>query len=188
MRIAVIGHGASLEGAGLGSEIDGCDIVMRLHDWDWQTVADHGARYDIGVLPGPWMQKAVTQIARWPESGWLAYSWDGKAKGAAPPRTIIVNIGQWRARLIERGAVCTRGIPALTRGLSALIMASRRFPGSEIFAFGFDNVFSGENENYNYPAACGSVADTKLRHDMRVERALIPEIEKHYRTRIIPHA
>lgn len=189
MQIAVIGHGASMEGSGLGPLIDGFETVIRLHDCHWQRADDFGAKYDIGILPGPWIGRAVTQIERTPSRHYLAYSW-GRLNGEPPasPATIHLNIAAWRARLIEIGATCRQGEPALTRGLSAIIMAGQQYPGAAITCFGMDNVFSGETENYHYPSYSGASADTGKRHDMDAERRLIPEIASAFNCRIKAHA
>lgn len=180
MIAAFIGHGASLTGAALGPIIDGCDLVVRLHDWHWQPAADFGGRYDYGVLPGPWIGRAVAQVRHSPLRGWLVYGWQARHRQAtAPEGAFYVDCTHVQTRLRRLGARCRVGIPAPTRGLAALYMIAT-LPGiTEIRAFGCDAIETGSTEGYAYHPALGRQdSDTSRRHDMARERLVVDEIAR----------
>lgn len=171
MIAAFIGHGASLSGGALGPLIDGCDLVVRLHDWHWQPEADFGRRYDYGVLPGPWLARALTQQRRSPLRGWLVYGWQPHHRQGLPEGATYIDCGPLHTRLRQLGARCRVGVPAPTRGLAALYMIAT-LPGvTEIRAFGCDAIEAGSAETYAYHPALGVTDhDTGRRHDMARER------------------
>src|SRR5690606_18855443 len=106
MIIAVIGHGPSPAGMGLGPEIDASDLVIRLHDCEWQDRADYGERYDWGVLNRRF-PAVLDRIVRRPAMGWLVYHLGGGFAVTPPEPHRIFDLMRWRQRM---GVVPTRGL------------------------------------------------------------------------------
>lgn len=182
MRVAFVGHGASLDGAGRGEEIDACDLVVRLHDCDWQVSEDHGLRYDYGILPGPWLYRA--EVRRKPRRGWLIYCWE-RPRGKIPPEGRLVDVSAMRKELLRQGARCRIGTPAPTRGLAAVEMIASILRPDRISPFGCDGLMSGRDDGYLYHSALGRQdADTARRHDMAAERRVIDWIADRYQVEI----
>src|SRR6478752_1600746 len=73
-NVCIVGNGPSVFGAGLGRAIDSMDAVVRIHEWAGLYADDFGSKYSYGILPGPWLFKAMNQVTIRPEDGWLCYN------------------------------------------------------------------------------------------------------------------
>ncbi len=167
----VIGHGASLDGRALGPRIDGADYVVRMHDCHWQRCGDHGSRYDFGVLPGPWIDRALTQIRRVPAKGWLCYRLPSQRIREHPP-SVIMNrpVSEFSSTLDEITELLGRYAP--TRGLMAVAMIAMKTAADEIVLAGFDSVRARRVIRYskalriNPPAAEGLKRNSRHAYDL----------------------
>jgi len=192
MRIAVIGHGRSPEGKGWGPEIDACDLVVRMWDWDWQAPPDYGRKFDHGVVAMSRLQLAAwkARYAVEPEVSWLGFLRYGTA---LLPGFDPIDPTQWNEMAMGLGARRRAGAFNLTRGCAAICWAIERAgSGGEVIMVGFDNLMLGrllpEAEAFNpdyrahydsaYPnwRVTGSYkagADQHGTHDIAVERWLV---------------
>lgn len=152
MRVAIVGHGASAEGARLGSAIDACGLVVRMHDCHWQEAEDYGQRWDIGILPGPWRGQWERTRNGTPSEGWWCYT----LKKHAAPESVggakvlaKVDLSHTRALLLRPGMV--RAAP--TRGLAAALMAIEIARPETIVLIGFDRLWRGISDCTPYTKA-----------------------------------
>ncbi len=194
MQVAVVGHGPSLSGAGRGAEIDACDIVVRLHNCEWQTPADYGARYDYGVLPGPWLAKALPGIVRRPARGWLLYRFDRPPQVRPPASAQVICIDRWRREIWAQGGVSNIGRPSPTRGSAAILMAAQHFKPARIWCFGLDNLMAGTTAGYAYPPEAPTLKIltppdrpglTEDRHDLAAERRMLDVAARHFNVELV---
>jgi hypothetical protein len=175
MHLALVGHGASLDGAGRGPEIDAADAVLRLHDCVWHVPADHGRRWSWGVMPGPWRKQDLARFARdlhvGPLKGWLVYHF-GQPHPKLPPRTVPVDVRQWNTMLRQ---VTGKPNIVVTRGF-AMFACALLLNATRISAFGFDAIKIGTGAGYRYHGQCRQPVDeakASRRHDFAGERQLL---------------
>ncbi|WP_374374493.1 glycosyltransferase family 29 protein [Dongia sp.] len=178
MHIALVGHGASLDGAGRGAEIDAAGAVLRLHDCVWHVPADHGHRWTWGVMPGPWRNQDLARFARdlaiRPLKGWLVYHF-GQPHPKLPPQTIPVDVRFWNEQLRR-----LTGKPEIvvTRGF-AMFACAALLNCDKVTAYGFDAIAAGTGAGYRYHGKCANPVDeakAARRHDFAGERQLIERI------------
>src|SRR5690606_35261823 len=131
------------------------DLVIRLHDCEWQDRADYGERYDWGVLNRRF-PAVLDRIVRRPAMGWLVYHLGGGFAVTPPEPHRIFDLMRWRQRM---GVVPTRG-------LAAVMMAAQAFRPDEIRLYGLDAVVSGDGADYRYAPAMGRGPGTAGVHDM----------------------
>jgi len=149
MNIAIIGHGRSPEGMGWGKRINGCDFVVRMWNWHWQSKEDYGNRYDFGVLEAhsrvleQWKQ----YNRRTPSKGWLgSLLMHGRDLAEKFPKgTVTVDQDDYMATLPEELRGCGEtGNWQLTRGSVAACWAiSTANYGDHIILVGFDVIRAG---------------------------------------------
>lgn len=176
-RIAIIGHGASPAGKGWGSRIDSMPVV-RMHDHGWQSIEDYGTRFDYGILPGPWFEKALTDAHRAPSEGWLCYVLPTQKPKRIPPMIDYCPVFRADAAVAEfaRPMLPTRP----TRGVAGAIVAGEVLQPDALVLVGFDSIFA---EQWT-PHAEGSDTPPKFEgpalydangicHDFRLERAAL---------------
>jgi hypothetical protein len=147
--IAVIGHGRSPEGRSWGGRIDSCDFVVRMWNWHWQTDADYGTRYDVGLL-----EVHRITIRDWldhnkhiPKVGWIAsmLSRYREMANELPADTKIIDqqIYLKQAHRADRGCGET-GEWQLTRGgIAACWAISHARQGDKVVLVGFDVIKAG---------------------------------------------
>lgn len=187
MRVAVIGHGPSAEGAGLGSVIDGCDLVVKMHDCHWQTAEDWGRRWDFGVLPGPWSGRWERTRQSSPTSGWWAYRLQKTDRIPTELAGLLVVSAtlKWTIPKLRRKGM---GRVAPTRGLCGALMALQFASPTELVMVGFDRLRDGCMQGQPYTLAqanCdpGYRAENQIHvsgpicgpHHFGAERALLAE-------------
>ncbi len=202
MRIAVIGNGPSPVGRALGAEIDACDLVVRLHDCQYQAAADYGVRYDKGVLPGPWLKTALAGVRRLPSRGWWVYAWGAVGGGlpgdaVLPPGSQVCQFWDLFDRVRVQGKAPSGHIASLSRGFCALAMAMRANPGAEIAAYGFDALFAADGaEEWPNPEAYREMASKDMadfpvyhakavHHDAEMEMRMLAEIAESTNTKLV---
>jgi hypothetical protein len=202
LTVAIVGHGASVEGAGLGAAIDEADLVLRMHDCWWQDNAeDWGCRWTHGVLPGPWKGAWERTRKGAPESRWWCYRLNGEAcpEVLAGVQVRAFDLAWTKAQLLRPGMA--RAAP--TRGLAAALMAMVAAQGSltpqalRLRLVGFDRMRSGANDGVPYtrvqadavPAiavenAAPPVGCINGPHHFAAERALLLSEAERYGTRL----
>lgn len=132
MKIALVGSGASLHGAGLGEEIDAHDLVMRLQDCAWHVPSDHGIKWTHGLIPGPWSKHDFSCFTG-PSEGWLSYHF-GAPHNRLPEGTDSFDVESWN----KRGRALSTKRFRITRGFG-MFVAATRIPGvTQISGYGFD--------------------------------------------------
>lgn len=168
LSVAVVGHGAGLDGAGLGPVIDACGLVLRMHDAWWQRSpnnlagdsaaalrADFGARWDFGILPGSWGEALWREDYRpamgRPRFGWWCYGY--RDRGLAQRRSfdglplLTVDVTDTTTILLRPGMA--RAAP--TRGLAAALMALLLLPKLRRLAlFGCERLRDGRLDGTGY--------------------------------------
>lgn len=193
MQTIVIGHGKSPDGRGWGSRIDSAQRVVRMWNWHWQSPADHGTRYDWGLLEvhklsmRDWKEHNQAK----PQSGWIAsllLKYRDMQKDL-PDTARVVDQRQWLQMLPHNHQGCgATGQWQLTRGGIAAcwaVMSARE--GDEVILVGCDNLRAGValpleeafGDAYRADPVSWSFADyqggvTKYgNHDFPAERKLI---------------
>lgn len=176
-RIVVIGHGASPDGRGWGRKIDAHPVV-RLHDCHWQDSKDHGSRYDFGVLPGPWLDRASKSIERVPARGWLCYMLAGRPVRMGPPAVLKNRPVSTYGTTLE-SVLDPLGRYAPTRGLMAIVMGVLKTGAKEVVLVGFDGLLSGHIGPYSRACpsrpAQGSGGARSGRHAYDLERRALAD-------------
>ena len=166
--VSVVGNGPSPAGQGWGAEIDGADTVIRLHDCHYQTdTADYGTRYDHGVLPGPWVHQAVSQLKRWPDCRWWYVYHFGTLPDVpevGPLQNVFVNLETLNREVAKRGRTPSCRVASLSRGFCALMIAHGF--GRPVVAFGFDALATEGRDGWDNPAAYNAM----VKRDMAMSR------------------
>jgi hypothetical protein len=161
--IAIVGHGAELDGAGLGAVIDGCGFVLRMHDCWWQfgdgAADDFGTRWDFGILPGPWGEnlwwRDYRPVCARPHFGWWRYGYRDRGLDELltfdDKLVLSVDLGETRQALLRPGM--ERAAP--TRGLAAALVALQLFSRLErLVLFGCDRLRDGTLDDSGYSRRC----------------------------------
>lgn len=192
MAIVVIGHGRSPEGRGWGEKIDACTVI-RCWDWEWQSLADYGERYDYGVLALiPFSIRPFLETTKsMPAVGWLGY-----ARARDPidmsrlPKMQIIDQRYRDLAVKELGAKPSFN---LTRGCAAACWAIDAADDSVVLV-GFDNLKVRKaleledafpdpvKENWDqwHPGWRGKLYNTHRQgsHDIAVERPLLEHLAR----------
>jgi hypothetical protein len=190
-NLVIVGYGPSAFGKKLGNIIDSMDVVVKLHDNHILSTVDFGERYDVGILPGPWLTKALEQIQNTPDKEWLVYMFSSQRSKVGCPSAInnrqvhmykekIDNIFQ---EMFDIGR-------APTRGLCAVAMCIWKYQPKNIWLVGFDDVMSGELHQYHddYPLQKYNekeLADGECsRHNFKLEKQTLEQLSNIYNTNI----
>lgn len=143
--IAVIGHGRSPEGKGWGENIDACDVVIRMWDWQWQARKDYGTKYTFGLI------EAVPQLLdgfyqhneRVPDEGFIAsvYPHVPLSRVNLPEKTEAFDQANWSAFGKAMGGMGNTGDLRYTRGTLAALWAIDRYRrNGHVILVGFDSI------------------------------------------------
>ena len=151
MKVAIIGHGPSLEGAGLGARIDSFDSVIRLKK-GWQLIdkdpRDYGTRCDVlmsstetlgtMLLPQGPVRTGIQLYVGYPKYGWYDEQTAGKV-GLQLNADLVIPLNlfnYWNFRFRELAPKH----PNVSLGCAALAFAAEEFDTDEIHLFGFDSL------------------------------------------------
>lgn len=190
-NVTIIGNGPSVYGSGLGSKIDASDLVIRVHEYPAILPEDFGTKYDYGIIPGPWMERALSQITQVPDKGWLIYFLSSQKRNFPHPPAIMDRPTNIFTKEIDKffSAILSVGM-APTRGISGIYMAAALFKPERIQLVGFDSVLSSKIVQY-HPLTGVKYPDKLIgknrndRHDFRYERAMVAKIAEKFDVKIV---
>lgn len=171
-KINIVLSGESLRGARLGESIDKADLIVRLHDSQWQNIEDHGGRFDLGVLPAPWLGRALKQCRRLPDKKWLVYNW---AYQKNPVRNYVSLLNRPVINYYyEDSRVYFSPDKAPSRGFMSILACLEIFPKHQIFVYGGDSLRTGELTNYY----TGRRIKNNPRHNFKHESILLSNLKE----------
>jgi hypothetical protein len=190
--IIIVGHGRSPEGRGWASRIDGCDTVIRMWDWHWQTPADYGAKYDIGFyeIDTSLLRSFHTHNRRTPARGWVA-SLLNHSDEMLPEPTEVICQKPWAFEARRMGGLGKSGRLEFTRGTIATLWAlTNAAKGDTVILLGFDSIRAGRQLPIDqafspaYRANPGSIpfkgyvdnAEQYGNHDFRIELPMMQRV------------
>lgn len=186
MNIIIVGHGPSLIGKKLGSQIDGYDLVVRLKGCSGVLgTEDYGKRADILCMSTEAVNLAFTVNT---EGYWL-YPKKGRYDTSVIG-TFLGDIG--RPVLLPLGLMNTwnetfRGMggkhPNVSTGMAAIIIAAYHMNPSEIILAGFDTLTNPDvpfSRNDAIPRTGVGVID----HDWKKENELLKIVSESLSVRI----
>lgn len=189
--ICIVGHGPSLKGAGLGSEIDR-HFVVRLKNCSMLLAEqeDYGKRTDAmcsstEVLPHIAKVKA-REYWGYPKKGefsqkrvnWLKRHVDQRSKVFVP--LDVCNL--WNAAFLELGG----RHPNVSTGLGALVIALELKKPRMVYLAGFDKVWMPDTPGYEstVPTPFNNGGNKDTGHDWHTERKLLPYLATAYQVEI----
>lgn len=183
MNVCIVGNGPSVFGAGMGHVIDSMDAVIRIHEWGGEHREDFGTKYSYGILPGPWIRKAIGQIKIVPEDGWISYYfYNQKSKDSCPDFVMGRKTHLFNASIDEFFSEILRRRLAPMRGTCSVFMAAKLLKPENIYLAGFDSVLSGKFVQYH--DLTGQKLDEKYvgreieaRHDASYDCKMIKRLE-----------
>lgn len=187
--IAIIGHGPSLRGGGLGEYIDSFKYVIRFpHLNDWQTPKDYGVRtsYFCATI-GRIKFRIRKQI---PEFGYFLWN---KHFGRGVPRKLcsLLSIRKYRdvSGLIHKWQrkLPERCCGVFSHGTAGICIAASKI-GLPITAFGYDDLKNSRDMGSGYVGSwlyegrteVGDLIHSKGSHILSEERKLIDLIAQEY--------
>lgn len=179
--VAIVGHGASLVGAGRGREIDQFPVVRLKRCHQLLGTTDYGSRVDYACATRKHIEQMTDMNAKeywlYPKSEADLKAWGG---------SMAVRIGQccWRwqemfREFAKEGFNCA---PHFTTGFAALIMALEWLSPAKVYLAGFDNLLN-PGQPYRNVLKDWMVSTP---HDLAVENRMLPMLMNHYQTEIVP--
>ncbi len=168
--IALVLSGESLKGRKLGKEIDSADIVVKLHNAEWQNNKDHGARWDYSVVPSPWGNTAIAQIKRIPEEGFVFYRLPHQKNKKPDPSILQEKECFSLESMLAHDFFTEKVVP--TRGLAAIELCFHILGASKVIVYGADSLKKGKITTF-YD---GKPNDNSARHDFKLESKVIHDI------------
>lgn len=189
MRICIVGHGPSLEGAGKGKEIDSHDRVVRLKGSN--TVIDtddFGRKVDALVASTEIMGTFFKMNA--PEY------WAYPKKGFYKQQTFLLNIEHLAKPVMIPIGVCNHWNnyfrtmnpchPNYSTGMAAIIMAIHRWRPKEIVLAGFDTLVDPSVVFKRHSGIPRSGVGPLPGHDWQKENDLLKVLSNLYKVSIEP--
>jgi hypothetical protein len=188
--IAVIGHGPSLHGSGLGEYIDSFKYVIRFpYLKDWQTPIDYGVRTSYFCATVSRINKRMRK--KLPEFGYFLWDkhygsvplkWKCKQVRIETVKNVSGLIQEWQEKLPE-SSPCR----FFSHGTAGICIAAAKL-GGPITVFGCDNLKIGEDMGEGYVGswlyegrtATGQKINSEGAHSLSEERKLIDLMAQEY--------
>lgn len=203
MRVAIVGHGPSMKGAGLGPEIEAHDRIVRLKQgWMMPQVRpdDYGSRLDIicSTLK-TWRPYWKLPIKEY----WGYQSFPGQDAslgkirehfGSIPVHLAGAAISRWLGEYRELadirggwerpsdGMTKVGDEPWFSTGMGAIVMACALLLPETVTLFGFDNLVQGRREEFTN--IFRTTDHEYPRHAWNIEWRMLQLLEKEYNVRI----
>lgn len=187
ITVAIVGHGAGLSAA---REIDAADIVIRMHDWHWQSPQMHGRRCSYCIFPAAWSpQRWRPTLKSYPDIAYLAYQTSQRPIpfeiDSIPVLSERADV-RWTAERLRELAPRHEGRLVISRGTAAVLLAMSYFPNSQISIFGFNAMRPGAqrvryDDAYLRQWSAWGAQEPRLQrggykcHNFAAERVLIEE-------------
>ncbi len=182
--VVIVGHGTSLEGAGLGTTIDSydCPIVRFNGFMHGCGVEDRGSRVDYLCTTTKQFKrflddKVVPTREVWiyqPEGKFNYYKLGDLHKGGP---LHVSDLEVWLCIYVE---LKTGRRKKFCKGLAAIIIAAKRLDIDSILLFGFDNLWMGERRNFETLGFCRNKGVFTVRHDWIAERKMFDMVSARY--------
>lgn len=148
MLVAVIGHGPSPEGKGLGREIDEADEVIRMFNCEWQSLKDYGEKYTYGIFP-PWRKfRWQDEIHRFPSKGWFWMSFGWELNEEPPGDFELIDLS-WTQKVL-RSLAQFKDRVSVSKGVAGVLIALQKWRPSVVRVYGFDSVLQGRFSDPQY--------------------------------------
>lgn len=189
MRVAIVGHGPSLKGAGFGPKIDACDKVVRLkgsHKVLWTD--DFGSRVDAlcasTEIMGTFFKMDAPEYWAYPKRGYFnkATAVSVITKLQQPLMIPLGFINTWNSRFRQMGAKH----PNVSTGMAAILIAIHRWKPEEVVLAGFDTMLDPGLKFSRCEGVPRSGVGEFPDHDWEKENELLTMLEETYNMRIEP--
>jgi hypothetical protein len=190
MKLVIVGHGPSLEGAGLGAAIDACDAVIRFKK-GWKMCvdnpADYGAKCDYVLasteVPGTFLmpdelKAKVKAFIAYPKYGFfneLAI----ESMEKALQRTIAVPLNifnYWNYRFRSLGAAH----PNVSAGMAGIIIGAHELRPESMRLAGMDALLHPDGGFKRIETVPRTGAGEFPKHDWHKENELLNVLAKEY--------
>jgi len=192
--IAIVGHGPSLIGAGMGPRIDNHDLVIRMAECDWQRKLgkDYGRKYDYGIDSINQITCLHHQNPNW-KPKYLYWLYSPKSNSNIIKSTVYgekaIIVG-FHIEQYRRESRC------FTRGTAAAIISIILYEAAYLTLFGFDMVLLGSamEPEKRHPIELRKFRENKLqakdrstagKHDWINERQTILNVAEEHGTVVI---
>ena len=145
MRIAIVGHGPSLKGKGLGKEIDSFEKVVRLKgSGSVLGTPDYGKKTDAVCasteIMGTFFKIHSDEYWAYPKKGVFNIGgvMDAITRLEKPVMVPLEHCNYWNNRFRQMGS-CH---PNVSTGMAAILISIKRWYPKEIVLFGFDTLMN----------------------------------------------
>jgi Glycosyltransferase family 29 (sialyltransferase) len=197
IKCAIIGHGPSLEGAGLGQEIDQCDHIIRLKKgWEltYLNPKDYGRKTSIlmsstetlgTLITNDSFTEEVSVFVGYPKYGWYDEEQAMKiGRQVQKPLWIPLNLfNYWNFRF--RNLMPKH--PNISLGCAAIIFAANDLDCDSIELFGFDSLQNPDRKYQRIKTIPRTGRGAFPDHDWEKENILVGLIQSDYDVAIHAH-
>lgn len=187
MQIAVIGHGPSVEGKGMGREIDSHDVVIRLKK-GWQLIRknpeDYGQKLDVLIastetlgcllIEDEEIASGVQEYVGYPKNGWFVEAQAIEiGKKLKSPFIIPLNFFNfWNYRFRQMNPAH----PNISLGCAAALFAQEYFEFPIVHLYGFDSIVRPDQDFARITSIPRTGTGAFPDHDWEKEKALLQAI------------
>lgn len=190
MKLCVVGHGKSLEGAGLGHVIDSCDVVLRFKK-GWQLTetnpVDYGTKMDfvmastevLGVFLMPEHLKAKVQhFIAYPKNGFYSEeAVDGAEKALRRNIVVPLNLSNyWNHQFRSMGG----SHPNCSVGMAGIFILAHELRPKVILFAGMDALLNPDGGFHRIEAVPRTGAGPFPDHDWATENKLLHRLSAEY--------
>ena len=190
MRVAIVGHGPSLQGAKKGESIDSHDIVVRLkgckpllekHPEDYGQVVN--ALCMTTEVPGLVFDLIAGCYWFYPKNGNYdaVMTFEAVAQRGAPFMIPLLLCNRWN----EEFRKLNPSHPNVSTGMAAIIIAAHYYEPEKISLAGFDTLLNPETEFTRHPDVPRTGTGPFV-HDWKTENIFLEKIRSTYKCKIQP--
>jgi len=187
--IAIVGHGPSLKGAGLGSQIDKADKVVRLKGSQtvWGT-EDFGSRTDAlcasTEVMGLFLKADANEYWAYPKNGAFDHEHAMRVlvKLERPVMIPLLHCSYWNTRFRLMGATH----PNVSTGMAAILIAILRWKPKKITLYGFDTMIDPSKVFDRHPEIPRTGVGV-INHDWQKEHDLLTVLSNVYKVEFASH-